>query len=419
MGTVALAASVVNVTIGGGIFRLPAAAAQGLGAAAPLAYLVCAAAMILVVLCFASAGSRVSLTGGAYAYVEVAFGPLAGWISGVLLWAGLVYALAAIASFLLDSIVALVPALSSSVVKMGVLTAILGGLSWLNVRGVGVASRFNTVVTIAKLLPLALLVIGGALAVRTTNLTWDHAPGFVDVGRASLVLIFAFLGLEAALVPSGEVRDPARTVPRAVLIAIATIGVLYLLVHLVAQGVLGAALAQTKTPLADAGAAAMGPWARTFILVGAIVSMFGYVSGMILASPRMLFAFARDGFMPAVLARVHPQYRTPHVAIWVQTVIVLALALTGAFEKLAIIANGAVLLVYIGAALAAMELRRRNVRTDGTPFDIPGTSIAPPLALVVIAFMISTLKRAEWLWVLAMIAGALVLYFVRRRSVRE
>jgi basic amino acid/polyamine antiporter, APA family len=419
MGTVALAASVVNVTVGGGIFRLPAAAAAGLGAAAPLAYLVCAVAMILVVLCFAAAGSRVSLTGGPYAYIEVAFGPMIGWISGVLLWIGLTYALAAVASILLVQIVALVPVLAPLPTKALVLAAIVGLLSWLNVRGVGVASSFNTVMTVAKLLPLVLLVVVGAFAVRPENLAWYGVPSAMDVGRTALVLIFMFLGLEAALVPSGEVREPARTVPRAVLAAIGAVTVVYLLVHLVIQGILGDALAKSQTPLADAGAAAIGGWARTLILAGAIVSMFGYVSGMILASPRMLFAFARDGFFPAALARVHPRYRTPHIAIWVQTVIVLALALSGVFERLAIIANGAVLLVYIGAILAAMELRRRDVRGEGTPFRIPGMAIAPPLALVVIAFMLSRLERKEWLSILAMMAAALVLYFARRRSVRE
>ena len=144
--------------------------------------------------------------------------------------------------------------------------------------------------------------------------------------------------------------------------------------------------------------------------------MFGYVSGMTLSTPRMLFAFARDGFLPAPLARVHPRFRTPDIAIWTQTIVVLALALSGGFEKLAIIANGAVLLVYVGCVLAAMELRRRDVRADGggVPFSIPGMAFAPPLALLVIAFMLSTLTRPEWLWMLVAMATALVLYLVRR-----
>jgi basic amino acid/polyamine antiporter, APA family len=309
---------------------------------------------------------------------------------------------------------ALIPALGTPIIRPLTLVLILGGLSALNVRGVGIASRFNTVITVAKLLPLLLLVVIGAFSVRSENLVIAQMPRLADVGRSSLVLLFAFLGLEAALVPSGEIRNPARTIPRSVLTATFAIAVIYLLVHIVAQGVLGPSLARQTTPLAEAGAVAMGPWGRTLILVGGTISMFGYVSGMTLAAPRMLFAFARDGFFPAALARVHPRFRTPHVAIWTQTIIVILLAITGGFEALAIIANGAILLVYVGCALAAIELRRRNVRADGTPFEIPGTSIAPPLALIVIAFMLSTLKAAEWLWIMAMVVGALVLYYLRR-----
>ena len=181
------------------------------------------------------------------------------------------------------------------------------------------------------------------------------------------MLIFAFLGVEAALVPSGEVNDPARTVPRAISSRWAASRVLYVRVQIVAQGVLGAALAGSRTPLADAGGAALGGGGRTLILVGSAVSMFGYVSGMTLAVPRMLFAFARDGFLPRALASVHARFRTPYVAIGVQTVLVAVLAATGTFERLAIIANGSVLLVYArvlpGGGGAAPPRRSRGRRT--------------------------------------------------------
>lgn len=415
MGTWALAAGIVNVTIGGGIFRLPSSVAASLGAAAPLAYLVCALAMVLIVVCFASAGSRVSLTGGVYAYVEVAFGPLAGWVTGALLWVGLTAALAAVTTFLMDSLTALMPWFAGPF-RAVMMVLIVASLAMVNVSGVAVASRFNALVTLAKLLPLLLLVAVGAFAIRPENLVVTHAPSAGDVSRASLTLIFAFLGIEAALVPGGEVRDPARTVPRAVFIAIGVVAIAYLSIQVVAQGLLGSALAGQRTPLAEAGAVALGGWGRELILIGSAISMFGYVSGMTLSTPRMLFAFARDGFLPAPLARVHPRFRTPDIAIWTQTIVVLALALSGGFEKLAIIANGAVLLVYVGCVLAAMELRRRDVRADGggVPFSIPGMAVAPPLALLVIAFMLSTLTRPEWLWMLVAIATALVLYLVRR-----
>lgn len=416
LGTWGLTAAIVNVTIGAGIFRLPASVATTLGAAAPAAYLLCALAMGLIVLCFAEAGSRVSMTGGPYAYVEVAFGPFVGFLSGTLLWAGLTAALAAVTSFFADSLAALVPALASSVARVLVMLVVLAALALLNVRGVRDASRFNAVMTVAKLLPLAIVVIVGAFAVHSANLYWNEAPSVGRIGRASAVLIFAFLGVEAALVPSGEVKDPARTVPRAVLLSIGVVAVLYVSVQIVSQGVLGPALASSKTPVADAGGAALGTWGRTLILVGSTVSMFGYVSGMTLAVPRMLFAFARDGFLPRTVASIHPTFRTPYWAIGIQTLLVAVLAATGTFEWLAIIANGSVLLVYAACCLATVELRRRDVRGSGVPFRVPGAAVVPWLALAVIVSLLATLQLGEWLAVLAVLVAAAPVYaFTRSR----
>jgi basic amino acid/polyamine antiporter, APA family len=414
LGTWGLAAGIVNITVGAGIFRLPSSVAATLGAAAPLAYLLCAIAMGLIVLCFAEAGSRVASTGGPYAYVEVAFGPFVGFISGVLLWAGVTAAFAAVTSFLADSLAALLPWLSSPFAKGTVMLVILAALAVLNVRGVRDASRFNAIATVAKLLPLALLITVGAFAMRRANLSWEYAPSAGAVGRASMVLIFAFLGVEAALVPSGEVKDPARTVPRAVLLAIGFVALLYVAVQVVSQGLLGADLASAKTPVADAGGVAFGSWGRTLILVGSTVSMFGYVSGMTLALPRMLFAFARDGFLPRGVASVHPRFRTPHRAIAIQTALVAILAATGSFERLAVIANGSVLLVYVACCLATVELRRRDVRAGGIPFRVPGAGVVPWLALVVIVAFLTKLQLDEWLAVLSVAALAAVFYFAAR-----
>ena len=182
LGTWGLAASIVNLTIGGGIFRLPAAAAGALGAAAPVAYLVCALAMGLIVLCFAEAGSRVSLTGGLYAYVEVAFGPLVGFLTGVMLWAGLTAATAAVASFFADALGVLIPSLAAGAARGNdFYVVILGSLAALNFAGVRGASRFNAVMTVAKLLPLIALVVVGVSAIHRENLAWTTAPATGDV----------------------------------------------------------------------------------------------------------------------------------------------------------------------------------------------------------------------------------------------
>jgi len=410
LGTWGLAASILNITVGGGIFRLPAAAAGALGAAAPIAYLVCAVAMGLIVLCFAEAGSRVSLTGGLYAYVEVAFGPLIGFLCGVMLWAGITAATAAVTSFFADALGALVSVLASEPARTVSIVAILAALAALNIAGVRGASRFNAVMTVAKLLPLIALVVVGARAVHAENLRWTSTPATPDVARASVVLIFAFLGVESALVPSGEVRDPSRTVPRAIFLAMIGATVLYLSVQLVTQGILGPALVGQKTPLAEAAAVAMGASGRTLILVGSTVSMFGYVSGMTLAGPRMLFAFGRDGFVPAQLAMVHSRFKTPYVSIVIQTLVVIGLAVTGSFEKLAIIANGSILVVYAACCLAVIQLRRKGVQESGTPFRVPFASVVPILAFLAIAWIMTSLSADEWRALLVVLGVAAIAY---------
>jgi amino acid transporter len=286
----------------------------------------------------------------------------------------------------------------------------LVALALLNIAGVRGANRFNAVMTVAKLLPLVALVVIGAGAVHSENLRWTAVPATRDVARASAVLLFAFLGVESALVPSGEVHEPSRTIPRAIFVAIIGITLLYLAVQLVTQGILGPALVGQKTPLAEAASSAMGAGGRTLILVGSVVSMFGYVSGMTLAVPRMLFAFGRDGFLPSPLAAVHSRFKTPYVAIATQTLVIIALAVTGSFEKLAIIANGSVLVVYGACCLAVIELRRRGVQESGAPFRVPFASVVPVLAITVIVWLMTSLTADEWKALLVVLGVAVVVY---------
>jgi basic amino acid/polyamine antiporter, APA family len=417
IGRWGLAAGIVNVTVGGGIFRLPSGVAAEVGAAAPLAYLACTIAMGLIVLCFADAGSRVSMTGGPYAYVETAFGPFVGFVSGVLLWVGITLAVSAVSSFFADSLVALVPALGVTGRAIAI-TMVLVVLAAANVHGARGVTRFNAAATIAKLLPLALLIVAGLATMQWSNLAWTTPPSAAAVSRASVLLVFAFLGVESALVPSGEVEDPARTVPRAIFVAMSVVALLYVAIQLVAQGLLGAALPGDATPLASAANVALGPAGRTLILVGSAISMFGYVSGMTLAVPRMLFAFGRDGFLPGALASVHPRYRTPHVAIVVQTALVLVLALFARFEQLAVAANVTALLVYAACCVAAAELRRRDVRSGGIPFRVPGGAAVPWLALAVIGWILWGLRAEEWRAAAVVVAAAAVVYLATARTRR-
>jgi basic amino acid/polyamine antiporter, APA family len=406
IGTLGLAAGIVNITIGGGIFRLPAVVAGSLGAAAPVAYIVCALAMGLIVICIADAGKRVSLTGGPYAYIGIAFGDYAGFISGVLLWMTGAFATAAVATIFASSVGGLVPAVSGQAMQVVVLLVVFAFWSAINLRGVTIGVTLNTIATVAKLSPLLLIAVAGAFFIEGDNLAVTTMPAASDIARTSLILIFAFAGIESALIPSGEVKDTARTVPRAIALAMIGVTVLYITLQLVAQGILGEGLTQATTaPLAEAAGASLGGWARTLLLAGAAISMFGYLGGMTLSIPRIVYALARDRFLPSMLAAVHPLHKSPQAAIILQTLIALVLAVSGTFEKLAVLANVSALALYFGCAAASWKVSRKP--------------LVPLLACLVIAWLLTGLTRDEWMAFGACIAIASLIYAAARRGLRH
>ena len=418
IGVLGLSAAIFNTTVGGGIFRLPGVVTELMGAAAPWVYVICALAIGLVVLTFAEAGSRVSMTGGPYAYVEMVFGPYAGFMSGVLLWLLSTTALASVASAYAGFIGALIPVLSAPLPRALVLAATFALLAGVNVRGVKQGTQLITAVSVAKLLPLLVLVAVGALAVSPANLVAESAPAAATFARTATILFFAFMGIESALVPSGEIKEPSRTVPRAIAIAMIGVTVLYISIQLVSQGVLGVeALAAAKTaPLAAVAERLMGSPGRLLLLIGAAISTFGYMSGMTLATPRALFAFARDGFLPRQLASVHPSFHTPWLAIVLQSVVCCALAVRNEFEALAVLANLSALLLYAMCAVAAWELRRRGVQNEGTtPITLPLGPTVHILTCVVIAWMLTSITLSEWRAVGMVLVVATVLFFFRRK----
>jgi len=241
------------------------------------------------------------------------------------------------------------------------------------------------------------------------------------MGRACVTLIFAFLGFENALNPSGEVKDSHRTVPRAVLLALGLVTVLYLTIQMVAAGVLGPQLAkETAAPLAATAGVVFGPVGSTIILVGTLISTFGYLSGDVLTSPRALFALSEQGMLPPWLSKVHPVRRTPWLAITTHVVLAFTLASTGSFVKLIVVANVAVLLMYGVVCLGVLALRRKGVRAGGDPFVVPGGPIVPVAAAIVLAAILWTATVQEWEATAIVLALATVLYAVsnamRRRA---
>src|SRR4051812_10971879 len=397
LGTRELTASIVNCTIGAGIFVLPAAVAAGLGAAAPVAYVACAALMTLIVLCFAAAGSRVSLTGGVYAYIEVAVGGFAGFAGGVFYWSTACFSVASVATAFAGSLASIWEPLGHTLVRGSLLAALFSGLALINVRGVRPGIRVVEAITVAKLAPLLVLVLVGVWKLNPQYLKFTM-PSISQVGQASILLIFAFEGIEVALMPIGEVKDPARTVPRSILGALAITTLIYLAIQAIAQGLLGPDLSTyADAPLAEAARRLLGTFGKALVLGGATISMFGYVSGDMLGTPRALFALGRDGALPAVLARVHPRYRTPAVAIVIYAVIVSALSISSSFNQLAVLANVSGLLLYGLCVAASYRLQQRDVRMAGTPFNLPGGGVIQVAALAGIIWLMWQATRREFI----------------------
>lgn len=411
-----LTAGIINYTIGAGIFVVPALVAARVGAAAPVVYVICAVAMGLIVLCFADAGSRVSLSGGPYAYAAVAFGQYVGFMVAVGLWMSTILASAAVANIFIDSLANTVPSLQAPAVRAVILIVLYALLALINIRGVKIGSEMVQTVTGGKLVPILILIAFGIFAIRSANLAWPGMPGAAETARTAVVMIFAFMGVESALAPSGEVKDPARTVPRAILTALAIVTVLYIALQIVVQGILGVELAtNTKAPLAAAAKVVLGRSGELLVLLGAAISTFGYVAGDMLAAPRLPYALGRDALLPRFLGRVHERYRTPHVAIVLHATLCTVLALTGTFATLSVLVVLLTLMVYFTCCLATIELQRRDVRTDGAvPFKVPGGPVIPILASAIILWLMSSSTRQEFLALAGMLAVSTVVFFVMR-----
>ena len=409
IGPAGLAASIVNIVVGGSIFVLPAVLARELGAAAPAAYLTGAVVMGLVTLAFAEAGRRTVRSGGPYAYVESAFGAYPGFLAGLLTWLAVVFACAAVAAALVDSLSTMVPLLRLPVARGAALLLLFAVLALVNIRGVATGTRLASAAAIAKSAGLLLFVLLAARYVRADNLDWSWPTDAGGLGRATVLAMFALAGMEVPLCAGGEIRDPARTVPRALAGALAFVVLLYVTIHLVAQGVLGPGLADSQAPLADALAHG-GSGGRALLLAVGGISMFGYLAGDTLGASRILFAFGRDGLLPRRLAAVHPETRAPHVAILVHALAAALLAMTGSFAVLAPIASVAIIVVYLGCCAAAWAHPERTG---------PLTAIVPLLGIAALLWVASHSTGTEFLAVGAVLLGGTLTYFAGRHLTKS
>jgi amino acid transporter len=418
VGVRGLTAGMVNYMIGAGIFVLPATIAARVGGFAPFVYVICAFAIGAIVLCFADAGSRVSLSGGTYAYAEVAFGPFIGFVVAMTLWFSTILASGGVINIFVDTLSQISPRLGGSGIRSGIILLVYAVLATINVRGVKMGSAVVQTVTAAKLMPLLILIGVGLFAINARNLAWTGTPPARDIARTAVLLTFAFIGIESALTPSGEVREPARTVPRALFATLTLVTLVYIAIQIVAQGVLGADLSRnTQAPLAETAKRLLGGGGQTLVIMGAAISTLGYVAGDVLAAPRGLYALGRDGLLPASIGAVHPLYRTPYVAIVIHTLFCVGFALSGTFEKLAVLSVITTLIVYLICCLATIQLQRRDVRDGGAvPFRLRGGPVIPIIACAVVVWLMTASTGQEVLAMAAMLVVEAFLFLLMRFS---
>lgn len=400
--------------VGAGVFVVPAALAASAGPYATLAFLACGFAVGTVAICFAEGGSRVPTSGGVYGLIEAAFGPLVGYITGTLLWVSCVLACGGVSAALGDLLASLFPPSLMAPVRSVVIVGVVGGIAFVNIGGVARGARLVSTATAVKLVPLMIFIIAGATAVHASNFSPTVHLDPQSLGRATILGVFAFIGMETSLCASGEVREPNRTIPRALGIALLSITVLYVVIQVVAQGILGSSLATSKAPLADA-MAQIHPALRALMLVGTALSMFGLISGDILSSPRQVFAFARDGLLPRALARLHPQSHAPHVAILSYAALAIALAVTGTFAELVVLSTLAAAALYIAGCAAAWVLARRRVALAGTPLEFRFLGTATVIGISSMVVLIALGSRQEINGLLALIGLSALVYLVQTR----
>lgn len=406
----------INDVIGSGVYLLPAAAALLLGPASVWAVLLAGFAVLLLVLCFAEAASHFDQPGSGYLYTREAFGKFIGFEVGWMTWLARVASVASLANGFAQALTFIWPGANDGIVKVLVIGVSLAILTWINIVGVKHGARVAVGFTIAKLLPLVVLILAGIFAIDWNLLAPKPGLEWGNLGEAALLLLFAYAGFENTAAAAGEYKDPKRDVPFALIAMILIVTAVYTLIQLVALGTLPDLATKVEgAPLADAAMVVLGTGAGLMMTAGAVISIGGNIGSTMLAGPRYLYALSRDGYGPKFLSSVHPRYETPAAAIAVQGALALVLALSGSFVQLAMLSIIARLSTYIGTAAAVPFLRRKFPRTDTTVV-LPGGALIPVLALALSLGLLASATKWNLLAGLAGLAIGGVLYVLRRRD---
>jgi amino acid transporter len=389
-----MVAVVLNGVIGAGIFGL-ASRVYGLsGTYSLLAFGACAVCVSLIVLSFAEVAGRFTGTGGPYLFARECYGLAAGFGVGWLVWVARVTSFAANCSLLPDYLGYFFPAAATGAPRALILIAVVGALAAVNVRGVRNTANASNVFAVGKLLPLAVFIGAGLFLLDPARFSFAARPEYHAFSQSVMLLVYAFTGFEMAVIPAGEVRDPGRDVPRALLIGMSVVVAFYVGIQAVCIGTLPE-LATSQRPLADAAARFLGSGGAMMITAGILVSLAGNLNVLILAASRTIFAMAEGGALPAGLAAVHPRFRTPAVAVLATTAVMLALALSHTFIYLVTVSTVARLVTYFATCGALPVLRRRRGGAPATGFRLRGGIWISAAAMALCVWLLSNASLTE------------------------
>jgi APA family basic amino acid/polyamine antiporter len=408
-----LLALVINGIIGAGIFGLPAKVHALLGVNGLWAIIACAVIIGLVILCFAEVASRFTQTGGPFVYAATAFGPFTGFLAGWVLWVARVTGCCAICSLLLEYAAYFSPRLNQGTGRAVAAVSIVGTLTVVHFFGIKRAVLFGNIVTVGKLLPLLVFVAFGLLHLDPTRFSQTGLPINGHFAQAVLLLGFALVGWESVVVTAGETRNPQRDLPFALIAGLSVVAILYLLVQIVCIGTLPL-LSTSERPVVDAARMFLGPGGATLITVGALIAMVGTLNVTMLTISRVPYAMALAGQLPRVLGSIHPRYRTPHVAVMVSSVLVLALTLSSSFVYLLTVSTISRLLVF-AVTCASLPRLRQMAAAPAARFVLPGGLIIPCAALAMIAWLLASSSWIESRDVTILILLGTLVYAVGRR----
>jgi len=406
-------ALIINITIGAGILGLPAKLYALAGTYSLGAYLASAAIVTGIILCFAEVSSRFNGAGGPYLYARVAFGPLVGFEVGWLLWLSRLASFAALCNLFVDYAAYFWPAVGAGLGRAALMAGLVAGLTGLNLVGVRLASLVNNLFTVSKLVLLLLFVAVGLFFVKWSAFSWAAPPTLPHFSSAVLLLIFTFSGFDVAAIPAGELEQPQRNVPFALFTAIATVAVLFVLVQVVCIGTLPG-LATAERPLAQAAQQFLGPAGGGLVAAAAMLTALGTLNALMLVGPRLLFALAEQGQIPAVFGATHPRFRTPWVALLVSAGLKLVLAISGTFIY-ALTLSTIIRLLYFALTCAALPVLRRRPPAQPAPFRLWGGPVLATLCVGLCGWLLLSSTGTEARDVaLAAVAG-LGLYFLFRK----